>query len=91
MVQARETALKQQGLNAFYAFQIPEAIIALKQGTGRLIRSTEDKGVLVLCDPRIMTKPYGKAIINSLPRFRWVYEPTEAKQLLNGMSERTND
>lgn len=91
VVQARETALKQQGLNAFYAFQIPEAIIALKQGTGRLIRSTEDKGVLVLCDPRIMTKPYGKAIINSLPRFRWVYEPTEAKQLLNGMSERTND
>lgn len=87
VVQARESALKQKGLNAFYAFQIPEAIIALKQGTGRLIRSTEDKGVLVLCDPRIMTKSYGKTIINSLPGFKWVYEPSEAKQLLNSMLE----
>lgn len=87
VVQARESALKKQGLNAFYAFQIPEAIIALKQGTGRLIRSTEDKGVLVLCDPRIMTKPYGKAIMNSLPGFKWVYEPSEAKQLLTTMLE----
>lgn len=87
VVQARENALKKQGLNAFFAFQIPEAVIALKQGSGRLIRSTEDKGVLVICDPRIMTKSYGKIIINSLPGFKWVYEPSEAKQLLTQMTD----
>ncbi|MDX1795648.1 MAG: ATP-dependent DNA helicase [Hydrogenovibrio sp.] len=82
VVQARESALKQKGLNGFFHFQIPEATIALKQGAGRLIRSTEDRGVLVLCDPRISQKSYGKIVIGSLPPFRWVYRPEEAKELL---------
>lgn len=82
MVQARETYLKEKGLNGFAHFQIPEAITALKQGVGRLIRDQNDKGVLVMCDPRILTKGYGKEIVASLPKFRWVYEPLEAIELL---------
>lgn len=82
IVQARETDLRQRGLNGFYHFQIPEAIIALKQGVGRLIRDTSDTGVLILCDPRISQKSYGNLIINSLPNFKWVYDAETAKEKL---------
>ncbi|WFE68636.1 ATP-dependent DNA helicase [Thiomicrospira sp. R3] len=78
IVQARESYLKQKGLNGFAHFQLPEAIMALKQGVGRLIRDQNDKGVLVLCDPRFTTKRYGQNIVNSLPDFPWVYQPDEA-------------
>ncbi len=83
IVQARESALKQKGLNSFFHFQVPEATIALKQGVGRLIRSSQDTGVLVLCDPRLRTKRYGQTIINSLPNFRWVYDVSEAIKMLS--------
>lgn len=82
IVQARETDLRQRGLNGFYHFQIPEAIIALKQGAGRLIRDTSDTGVLILCDPRISQKSYGQLIMNSLPKFKWVYDAETAKEKL---------
>jgi ATP-dependent DNA helicase DinG len=49
--------------------QLPEAIITLKQGAGRLIRDVEDRGVLMICDPRIISKPYGRRIWQSLPPF----------------------
>ena len=87
IVQARESSLKQKGMNGFFHFQIPEATIALKQGVGRLIRSNDDTGVLVLCDPRFTTKRYGQTIINSLPPFKWVYSPEEAIKLLESKSE----
>jgi ATP-dependent DNA helicase DinG len=48
-------------------FQLPQAAIALKQGAGRLIRDESDHGVLVICDPRLLSKPYGKIFIRSLP------------------------
>ena len=48
-------------------FQLPQAAIALKQGAGRLIRDESDRGVLVICDPRLLNKPYGKVFIRSLP------------------------
>jgi ATP-dependent DNA helicase DinG len=48
-------------------FQLPQAAIALKQGAGRLIRDEKDRGVLVVCDPRLLSKPYGKVFIRSLP------------------------
>ncbi len=82
IVQAREAYLKEQGLHGFVNFQLPEAVIAMKQGAGRLIRDTQDRGVLVLCDPRLSQKPYGRVIANSLPDFPWVYKAEEALEKL---------
>jgi len=64
---ARLDALREAGLNAFTEWQVPNAVIALKQGVGRLIRDIHDRGVLVLCDPRLTGKGYGKAFLASLP------------------------
>jgi len=65
--QARLDALKEQGINPFMHYQLPKAVIMLKQGVGRLIRDANDYGVLMLCDPRLKTKSYGKTFIKSLP------------------------
>jgi len=62
--------MEKQGLNGFMHHQLPEAIITLKQGAGRLIRDVDDRGVLMICDPRIITKPYGRRIWQSLPSFK---------------------
>ncbi len=51
-------------------YQLPTAVISLKQGAGRLIRDETDRGVLMICDPRLVTKPYGRRIWQSLPPFR---------------------
>lgn len=59
--------LTQAGGNAFMSHQVPQAIIALKQGAGRLIRSETDRGVLMICDTRLIDKPYGRRIWQSLP------------------------
>jgi ATP-dependent DNA helicase DinG len=67
---ARIDALEKKGLNGFVHHQLPSAIINLKQGAGRLIRDETDRGVLMICDPRIITKPYGRRIWQSLPPFR---------------------
>ncbi|MEJ2610856.1 MAG: ATP-dependent DNA helicase [Candidatus Thiodiazotropha sp.] len=67
VLQARIDALRKQGGNPFMTFQLPQAAIALKQGAGRLIRDESDRGVLVICDPRLLSKPYGKLFIRSLP------------------------
>ena len=62
--------LSAKGINAFMTFQLPKAIISLKQGAGRLIRDELDKGVLMICDQRIVSKPYGKRFWQSLPSFK---------------------
>lgn len=67
VLRARGRALEQQGRNAFMEYQLPQAVIALKQGAGRLIRDEQDSGVLMLCDPRITSKGYGKIFLASLP------------------------
>lgn len=67
ILEARINSLKERGGNPFRSIQIPAAVIQLKQGIGRLIRDTEDFGVLVLCDPRLLSKPYGKIFLRSLP------------------------
>ena len=67
---ARIEVMEKQGLNGFMHHQLPEAIITLKQGAGRLIRDVDDRGVLMICDPRIITKPYGRRIWQSLPPFK---------------------
>lgn len=87
IVQARESYLKQKGLNGFVHFQLPEAIMALKQGCGRLIRDVNDTGVLMLCDPRLSSKHYAKGIVKSLPDFPWIYQPEGAIAILERNSE----
>ena len=67
VLQARINYLNRQGRNPFMEYQLPQAVIGLKQGVGRLIRDANDYGVLVICDPRISTKSYGKHFINGLP------------------------
>ena len=59
--------MRRAGGNPFRDEQLPQAVIALKQGAGRLIRSFEDRGVLVLCDPRLLGKSYGRIFLDSLP------------------------
>jgi ATP-dependent DNA helicase DinG len=67
VVAARGRAVEERGGNAFYDYQIPEAVIALKQGVGRLIRSRTDVGVLSILDPRLRTRSYGRVFLQSLP------------------------
>lgn len=91
IVQAREAYLKEKGLNGFVNFQLPEAVIAMKQGAGRLIRDTEDTGVLMLCDPRLSSKPYGAVIRDSLPDFPWVYDADKAIAKLKTQGKNASD
>ena len=67
VLSARIQKINREGGNAFMEFQLPHAVLTLKQGAGRLIRSEEDRGVLMICDPRIISKSYGKRIWRSLP------------------------
>lgn len=64
---ARIDALRRQGGNPFRDLQLPQAVIALKQGAGRLIRDARDRGVLVVCDPRLLSRSYGHTFLASLP------------------------
>jgi len=70
VVRARMEAIEAAGGKPFYDLQIPQAVITLKQGFGRLIRSAEDRGVLMLLDARIQTQRYGKVFLDSLPPYR---------------------
>jgi ATP-dependent DNA helicase DinG len=70
VVQARMRAIEASGGNPFFEYQVPSAVITLKQGFGRLIRSLEDRGVLMLLDPRLERQRYGRIFIESLPPYR---------------------
>lgn len=70
VVQARMKAIEETGGKPFFDYQVPEAVLTLKQGFGRLIRSLEDRGVLVLLDPRIRRQRYGQTFLASLPPYR---------------------
>jgi ATP-dependent DNA helicase DinG len=84
IVAARVRALQDEGRNAFSEFQVPEAVLALKQGFGRLIRTKTDRGVLVLLDTRISRMPYGKIFLESLPRYRRTNDLGEVERFLSG-------
>jgi len=75
---ARLAQITRQGRNAFMEYQLPRTVINLKQGAGRLIRDETDRGVLMICDPRLISKSYGKRIWQSLPPFRRTRELQEA-------------
>jgi ATP-dependent DNA helicase DinG len=82
LLKARLNAIRAQGGNPFFDEQVPQAVIALKQGVGRLIRDADDFGVVMLCDPRLVTKGYGRIFIQSLPPMRRTRELAEAEAFL---------
>ncbi len=79
VLSARIEALRAQGGNPFTALQLPQAVLQLKQGAGRLIRDEADRGVLMLCDPRLFTRSYGRMIRRSLPPMRLTRESSEVR------------
>ena len=81
MVEARIEYITSQGVNAFFSYQIPSAIISLKQGLGRLIRNREDRGVLSILDKRLHTRSYGKLFLNSLPPCPTTSNPSDINRI----------
>lgn len=75
---ARIEQLNREGRSAFFEIQLPEAVITLKQGAGRLIRDEGDRGVLMICDPRLLSRGYSKRILQSLPPMRLTRDAAEA-------------
>jgi len=67
VLKARLESMKQQGRNGFFEYQVPAAAIALRQGVGRLIRDVNDRGVLMVCDPRLLKRAYGQVFLDSVP------------------------
>ncbi len=84
VVQARMRAIEEAGGRPFFDYQVPEAVLTLKQGFGRLIRSLEDRGVLVLLDPRVRTQRYGRVFLQSLPPYRMTTEIADVEAFFGG-------
>jgi ATP-dependent DNA helicase DinG len=80
---ARIEKINSEGRNAFMEYQLPRAVINLKQGAGRLIRDEADRGVLMICDPRLTTKAYGKQIWQSLPPMRRTRDLAEVEHFFS--------
>jgi ATP-dependent DNA helicase DinG len=87
---ARIDALEKKGMNGFMHHQLPAAIINLKQGAGRLIRDERDRGVLMICDPRLISKPYGRRIWQSLPPFRRTREFDAVREFFSAIQTEAN-
>ena len=88
---ARIDKMNREGRNAFMEYQVPQAVITLKQGAGRLIRDERDRGVLMICDPRLVDKPYGKRIWRSLPPMKRTREITEVEAFFSVGSKTAAD
>jgi ATP-dependent DNA helicase DinG len=84
VVQARAKFIDDNGGRSFFDYSVPQAVISLKQGIGRLIRSRTDRGVIAILDPRLRTKSYGRDFLSSLPRMRITSELNEVSQTLAG-------
>jgi ATP-dependent DNA helicase DinG len=82
LVAARVRRLKRLGRNAFVDYQLPQAVTLLKQGVGRLIRDDHDRGVLMILDDRLLTKSYGRIVLDSLPPFARTRDAAEARAFL---------
>jgi ATP-dependent DNA helicase DinG len=83
LLKARLEGIRRRGGNPFHEFQLPQAVLALKQGFGRLIRDREDFGVVAICDPRIRTRAYGALFLKSLPAAPVVSDVAEASSFLS--------
>lgn len=83
VVQARMKAIEEAGGKPFFDYQVPSAVLTLKQGFGRLIRSLEDRGVLVLLDPRIRRQRYGQTFLQSLPPYRMTTALADVEKFFN--------
>ena len=83
VMDARSNALRRSGGNPFTQLYLPQAVIALKQGAGRLIRDVNDRGALVVCDPRIRTKSYGRVFLESLPPMKQAGSRAEVEQFFD--------
>ena len=82
---ARAEAIEQRGGNSFMELSVPEAVIKFRQGIGRLIRRTDDKGVVTVLDRRLYEKRYGSIFLQSIPECKKIYEP------LSEITSRIND
>lgn len=87
VLSARIEKINKEGRNAFMEYQLPRAVINLKQGAGRLIRDETDRGVLMICDPRLITKAYGKRIWQSLPPMKRTREFLEVEKFFTRSDE----
>ncbi|MBV8626402.1 MAG: ATP-dependent DNA helicase, partial [Paraburkholderia sp.] len=88
---ARLDALAKKGLSPFAVHQLPQAVITLKQGAGRLIRAETDRGVLMICDTRLVDKPYGRRIWQSLPPFKRTREIEVVQAFFEEKSEEAGE
>lgn len=86
LLQARMQDCERQGKEPFSEIQLPQAVIALKQGVGRLIRDRTDTGVLILCDNRLVTRPYGQVFLKSLPNMTRTRDLTQAIKFLENIN-----
>ncbi len=82
LLRARLEGIRRRGGNPFFEYQVPQAVLALKQGFGRLIRDREDFGVVAICDPRLRTRGYGRLFVQSLPPARIIEDGDEAARFL---------
>jgi ATP-dependent DNA helicase DinG len=87
VVAARQRFIEEQGGSSFYEYSVPQAIITLKQGLGRLIRSATDRGLLAVLDPRLRTASYGRLFLNSLPPCRVTSSLAEVERFFEAGSE----
>jgi len=85
LLQARSEDVRRQGGDPFADIQLPQAVIALKQGVGRLIRDITDKGVMVICDNRLVNRPYGAVFLNSLPPMKRSRDLKQATSFLTSL------
>lgn len=86
VLQARLAAIREAGGNPFFDYQVPQAVIGLKQGVGRLIRDVDDRGLMVICDPRLYAKSYGRTFLKSLPPMNVTRARADALRFLNELS-----
>ncbi|MBA6348767.1 MULTISPECIES: ATP-dependent DNA helicase [unclassified Colwellia] len=87
MLQARCEDVRRRGGDPFAEIQLPQAVIALKQGVGRLIRDVTDQGVMVICDDRLVNRPYGEVFLKSLPMMKRSRDIEQASEFLTSLSE----
>ena len=84
VVAARQRFIEEQGGSSFYEYSVPQAIITLKQGLGRLIRSTTDRGVLAVLDPRLRTASYGRLFLKLAPALPRHLRPRRGREVFRG-------